>query len=236
MHDVPRNTAPVHAPLNDDEWALLADLLDEHAELDIDGVLGLFCAVGVGPSLMSPSAWLPLVLPDGPAAFGRRDAERFFLLVMRLYNEVLEGLHERSVHMPDADDLDACTSFAHGFVTGAEADPVWRSDDAFWSFASWAAYMSGRNDLVPESMRAELDVDHDGSCAMLARKMDALVSAANEHFSRLRRQTMSTPQRPAKGASVRVGRNEPCPCGSGKKYKRCCLDGRAGAETSARDP
>jgi len=23
-------------------------------------------------------------------------------------------------------------------------------------------------------------------------------------------------------ASLRVGRNEPCPCGSGKKYKRCC--------------
>jgi hypothetical protein len=22
----------------------------------------------------------------------------------------------------------------------------------------------------------------------------------------------------------KIGRNEPCPCGSGKKYKRCCLD------------
>ncbi len=22
-----------------------------------------------------------------------------------------------------------------------------------------------------------------------------------------------------------IGRNEACPCGSGKKYKRCCLDG-----------
>jgi uncharacterized protein YecA (UPF0149 family) len=21
---------------------------------------------------------------------------------------------------------------------------------------------------------------------------------------------------------VRVGRNDPCPCGSGKKYKKCC--------------
>ncbi|MGY4025958.1 SEC-C metal-binding domain-containing protein [Aeromonas rivuli] len=24
-------------------------------------------------------------------------------------------------------------------------------------------------------------------------------------------------------ASIKVGRNEPCPCGSGKKYKQCCL-------------
>ena len=23
----------------------------------------------------------------------------------------------------------------------------------------------------------------------------------------------------------KIGRNEPCPCGSGKKYKKCCKDG-----------
>jgi preprotein translocase subunit SecA len=23
---------------------------------------------------------------------------------------------------------------------------------------------------------------------------------------------------------AKVGRNDPCPCGSGKKYKNCCLD------------
>ena len=23
---------------------------------------------------------------------------------------------------------------------------------------------------------------------------------------------------------AKVGRNDPCPCGSGKKYKRCCLE------------
>jgi uncharacterized protein YecA (UPF0149 family) len=22
----------------------------------------------------------------------------------------------------------------------------------------------------------------------------------------------------------KVGRNDPCPCGSGKKYKKCCLE------------
>lgn len=24
-------------------------------------------------------------------------------------------------------------------------------------------------------------------------------------------------------ARTKVGRNDPCPCGSGKKYKKCCL-------------
>ncbi|MBK1707338.1 SEC-C metal-binding domain-containing protein [Halochromatium glycolicum] len=25
--------------------------------------------------------------------------------------------------------------------------------------------------------------------------------------------------------STKVGRNDPCPCGSGKKYKKCCGSG-----------
>ncbi|WP_244521440.1 SEC-C metal-binding domain-containing protein [Bradyrhizobium sp. DOA9] len=28
----------------------------------------------------------------------------------------------------------------------------------------------------------------------------------------------------------RVGRNDPCPCGSGKKFKKCCLNSQSGAE------
>ncbi len=29
---------------------------------------------------------------------------------------------------------------------------------------------------------------------------------------------------------MKIGRNDPCPCGSGKKYKKCCLGKEAGAE------
>ena len=28
---------------------------------------------------------------------------------------------------------------------------------------------------------------------------------------------------PIKSSAPKVGRNDPCPCGSGKKYKHCCL-------------
>lgn len=28
-------------------------------------------------------------------------------------------------------------------------------------------------------------------------------------------------------AEVKIGRNDPCPCGSGKKYKKCCIDKEA---------
>jgi uncharacterized protein YecA (UPF0149 family) len=26
---------------------------------------------------------------------------------------------------------------------------------------------------------------------------------------------------------TKFGRNEPCPCGSGKKYKKCCMNKKA---------
>ena len=29
---------------------------------------------------------------------------------------------------------------------------------------------------------------------------------------------------PAAQGSAKVGRNDPCPCGSGKKYKKCCSE------------
>jgi len=37
-------------------------------------------------------------------------------------------------------------------------------------------------------------------------------------------------------AGRKIGRNDPCPCGSGKKYKRCCLevDARRAAEEMER--
>ncbi len=35
-------------------------------------------------------------------------------------------------------------------------------------------------------------------------------------------------------ASTRPGRNEPCHCGSGRKYKHCCLEKDEAAEAAAR--
>src|SRR5207249_234995 len=33
---------------------------------------------------------------------------------------------------------------------------------------------------------------------------------------------------------MKVGRNDPCPCGSGKKYKKCCLEKDQAAERAQR--
>lgn len=38
-----------------------------------------------------------------------------------------------------------------------------------------------------------------------------------------RREEFITAATPVRHTESRVGRNEPCPCGSGKMYKKCCL-------------
>ena len=45
-------------------------------------------------------------------------------------------------------------------------------------------------------------------------------------------QEAPAPQETVRREEPKVGRNDPCPCGSGKKYKKCC--GRAGARLAAK--
>jgi preprotein translocase subunit SecA len=58
-------------------------------------------------------------------------------------------------------------------------------------------------------------------------RMDAAITAQQQQMRERRQRdlTYSAPPkeaaRPAPRAAARVGRNEPCPCGSGKKYKKC---------------
>lgn len=44
----------------------------------------------------------------------------------------------------------------------------------------------------------------------------------DDAYEKLMKETMK--KRPEKALKKKVGRNDPCPCGSGKKYKFCCLN------------
>jgi preprotein translocase subunit SecA len=60
----------------------------------------------------------------------------------------------------------------------------------------------------------------------LAREEEVAEMEAEQRRQRLALTRQSGPQpavqSPAKREEDKVGRNAPCPCGSGKKYKKCC--------------
>jgi uncharacterized protein len=49
-----------------------------------------------------------------------------------------------------------------------------------------------------------------------------LLGAYRYFLSRRGTHAGSASSREPKGNAAKVGRNDPCPCGSGKKYKKCC--------------
>ena len=58
----------------------------------------------------------------------------------------------------------------------------------------------------------------------VARIADRMGNQKSKEFFGITRGIKS--EHPLKRRMPKVGRNKPCPCGSGKKYKKCCLIGR----------
>lgn len=68
------------------------------------------------------------------------------------------------------------------------------------------------------------ETDSEGTVSFVARYRHNGVEAALSETSRFRRieGRWFYWDREATARSAAIGRNDPCPCGSGKKYKKCC--------------
>ena len=65
-------------------------------------------------------------------------------------------------------------------------------------------------------------VERSGTAAMAEAAGPVQLSAAVATAQRLSAPAPDTTQKPVvKAEADRVGRNDPCPCGSGRKYKQC---------------
>ncbi len=207
-------------PLSDEEYARLEVFLEEFGALEIDELIGLFSALAVAPSLVQPSTWLPVVLPDGPPPDFDLDQNRELVeLLLRLYNEVVTTFDEGEVMSPLPEKEDVCVQFARGFVTGAELAPGWLDDEVLGSFVSPFAYLCDRHDLIPPDELEEFNANPDIQSEFRSQ-LGELVSDAYDFIRESGAASVSHP--PIRREGPRIGRNDPCPCGSGKKFKKCC--------------
>ena len=58
---------------------------------------------------------------------------------------------------------------------------------------------------------------------VMLRKHPALYRALERIFNQSLRSRASAFRRELLRGQPRLGRNSPCPCGSGRKFKKCCL-------------
>ena len=70
--------------------------------------------------------------------------------------------------------------------------------------------------------RAELDELGRRYQAMKARGIDPFAKLAEKPKSPSKPRTLPEAAEPLRLERPKVGRNDPCPCGSGKKFKKCC--------------
>ncbi|MDE3241449.1 MAG: UPF0149 family protein [Nitrospirota bacterium] len=203
---------------------------------------GFLFGMANAPELIPPSEWLPIVFNDGDAGYGTRgEAERVLQAMMALYNDC--GLKRTEGHAPlppgceikpqPLDNLDADTplsQWASGFLMGhTYLDDVWNEytpdelDEELGSVLMVLTFFT--SPALAEAYRKE--GKGKASLAQLAETVvrlfpDAMIEYAHlgRSIFQARREAGDLGQEPS--ARRDIGRNDPCPCGSGKKFKKCC--------------
>jgi len=189
---------------------------------------GLLTGVLVSPELVRPAEWLPIVWgseENGRPVFDDPvDMQWFTDAIMARYNEIVRDLR-RGKPKPifDVDERNGDVLWElwmDGFAAAMALRPE-----------SWAAVAdSGDEDAVTAFSRLSLLIaiarDESALDTMEINAIndrapvDIAVNVLQLHAWRLRGGVTPAASRTAHPA--KVGRNEPCPCGSEKKFKRCC--------------
>lgn len=244
--DDPIMPATRTGPLNDDEVAeldaALAALPEAGDHLDVVMLDGFLTGVLLQPDVVLPSQWLPHVLgTQGGAALpiGSDEAKRLIDLIMRRYNELAACIAAREPFEPivyeledsrsgtplaGADALKALWPWAAGFVSAVNTFPSLRErfaddEDLAGALVGILRHMPDDPEDDNESARwlRELKADADAEVPLesldeaIADLLDCVLDIAD----------IARPRRPLERAAAKVGRNELCPCGSGRKFKLC---------------
>jgi uncharacterized protein len=213
----------------EEEWLALGEETMLIEELD-----GFIAGLLVCPDLIKPGEWLPVVWnrdsDDLQPAFDNLDqVNRVLGLIMEHYNGVARTLMKR----PD------CYSPLFAVDT--------RNGDILWEL--WIEGFEKAVQLRLAAWKKLLNADTDTAAAMRGmmtladvvrgdrhpprKDSDAINATAPDNIARwvvtLNDWRLANYQpmqgigsRPSSVSTEKAGRNDPCPCGSGKKYKKCC--------------
>lgn len=190
--------------------------------LPLDMAQGVLAAAVSGPSPVPRELWLPEILGESPS-FASEDEEREITeLLQRFADDTARQLNEADgfdfILYGEEDDL---APWAEGYLQGVElAEPGWDevadAEDLDHILFPFLALTGEAKELALEAGEEWMDEAEEGR--MLAEIRENLASHlfdVRDYF--FRKGIPGTVRRD----SPKVGRNDPCPCGSGKKYKNC---------------
>ncbi len=203
---------------------------------------GFLFSLANGPELIPPSEWIPMVFNDQEAQYETKDeAEQVLQARMALYNDCVRERPKGTISLPpgcevrlqpmDNLNVDAPLSqWAQGFGMGYDyLAEVWDAytpeelDEELGALLMTLTFFSSPK--LAKAYRKE--TKGKSTLAQLAASiMEVFPEAMGEyvHLGRsiyqARLEAGDLNHDPA--SRPKIGRNDPCPCGSGKKFKKCC--------------
>ena len=221
-------------PLTDAELDHLSEILGRLGNdqaMNLEQLDGFFAALICGPELVPPSKYLPKICGNTTVFESASSAQELFALILRHWNAVADTLNSGEVYLPllleDESGTFHGNDWANGFMRGMEfgkEDWALLLDDEDHGGSLIAIFaLANENNPDPEMRPYEDPISADlretliaGAAAgtmQIYRYFKAQRVLANDPLGNMPDFLRGMPK---------VGRNDPCPCGSGKKFKQCC--------------
>jgi uncharacterized protein len=226
------------APLSTEELdrldQFLLDRIDDDTDtedldegiLDVSTLDGFLTAIVIGPVMIPPSRWLPAVWGDfEPVWDSEKDFMEIFSLMMRQMNWIASILARSAGHFEplflertvEGKTYTIVDEWCDGFRRGLALEKSrWNLKDV--KLGELLLPIMSFTDVMDYAAH---DLDAEGIETI--RNMIAPRVRDIHSYWLARRQDAGAGTSPVIRGGDKVGRNDPCPCGSGKKYKRCCL-------------
>jgi uncharacterized protein len=228
----------------------LAELLEPYEDAFIlDELHGFLYGISITPAMIPPSEWLPVVFGgEFPVFEPKSDANIIMGMLIEAYNQFVGGFHDGLLEFPfdyneikEDDSLrieDWCRGLSQGmrirghlWVPNEEPEEMDEMQDEIMSCIAIIEACSDPEDAdkffnhkhSTDPKVKEAGIDEDELIMMLFGNLPMAVNSLTECGAKMaaENQNIATPEQPIR--LIKIGRNEPCPCGSGKKFKKCCI-------------
>jgi uncharacterized protein len=215
--------------------ALDAFLMSDRAPADgmmLSDLDGFLTGIAIGPELVPPSEWLPAIWGgETPEYVDHDEASAIGDAIMARYHEIaLQIAEERCepIFWIDRDGVPIAFAWADGFLQAimlrADAwEKLLKSEHVAFLFPILALC----SDEAGKSLLGLSPGQDDGLIEEAADVIrECVIEIAAFWRGKGRRQIatspIASPIPESKRTTTKIGRNEPCPCGSGRKFKKCC--------------
>jgi uncharacterized protein len=231
---MPMRTFTQNEPLTDAELDRLGDFLKSckgGKAMNVEALDGFFAALIAGPETVMPSEYYSEVFGgemSNACEFGSLDeANEILELMMRHWNTIAGTLFKPEVYVPllleDEDGTVHGNNWARGFMRGmGMRHDGWAelvNDEEHGGCMIPIMTLYHEHDEDPEMRPKPINPEKREEVIV---HMAAGLLGAYRYFRAHRQAGASAHTSEHRRRTPKVGRNEPCPCGSGKKYKKCC--------------